>query len=69
MPLIFELVLLAVATYKTINYWGSLRELGRFKLASILLRDQVIYFLMYVHFLCYCTQEAGLTKIINVLAL
>ncbi|EJD05366.1 uncharacterized protein FOMMEDRAFT_26306 [Fomitiporia mediterranea MF3/22] len=47
-PLFFEIVLLTVAIRKSITYWGSLRGLGRFKLAYILLRDQIIYFVMYV---------------------
>ncbi|KAL5514174.1 hypothetical protein ACEPAG_2262 [Sanghuangporus baumii] len=46
LPLIFEIVLLGVAVHKSITYWGSFKELGRFKLASILLRDQIIYFII-----------------------
>lgn len=57
MPLIFELVLLFAAIYKSITYWGSFKELNRFRLASILLRDQVIYFIMYVYILFILASE------------
>ena len=48
LPLFFEVVLLSVAIYQTVTYWATFKDLSSYKLIAILLRDQVLYFLMCV---------------------
>ena len=48
LPLLFEVVLLSVAVHKTVTYWATFKDLSSYKLIFILLRDQVLYFLMCV---------------------
>ncbi|EJC98942.1 uncharacterized protein FOMMEDRAFT_161150 [Fomitiporia mediterranea MF3/22] len=44
----YGFLLMVLATYRTVEYWGTTRGYARFSLVKVIIRDQIIYFALVI---------------------
>ncbi|KAH8109172.1 hypothetical protein DFH11DRAFT_1861689 [Phellopilus nigrolimitatus] len=54
-PMLYGVILMALALYKAAEYWREMAGFSQFNLVKVLIQDQAIYFIMHSHRVILCS--------------